>query len=62
MRSYLETRQQIARLAALMLVFTYAELLVPRVIPFFRLGLGNAALLMGLGLSFPAFMLSSFGI
>ena len=57
--SSLETRQQIARLAALMLVFTYAELLVPRVIPFFRLGLGNAALLMGLGLSFPAFMLLS---
>ena len=57
--SSLETRQQIARLAALTLVFTYAELLVPRVIPFFRLGLGNAALLMGLGLSFPAFMLLS---
>ena len=59
MSSSLETRQQIARLAALTLVFTYAELLVPRVIPFFRLGLGNAALLMGLGLSFPAFMLLS---
>ena len=57
--SSLETRQQIARLAALTLVFTYAELLVPRVIPFFRIGLGNAALLMGLGLSFPAFMLLS---
>ncbi len=57
--SSLETRQQIARLAALTLVFTYAELLIPRVIPFFRIGLGNAALLMGLGLSFPAFMLLS---
>ena len=57
--SSLETRQQIARLAALTLVFTYAELLVPRVIPFFRIGLGNAVLLMGLGLSFPAFMLLS---
>ena len=54
-------RYQIARFAALTLVFSYAELLVPRVIPFFRLGLGNAALLMGLvsGLSFPAFMLLS---
>ena len=52
-----DARQQIARLAALTLIFSYAELLVPRVIPFFRLGLGNAALLMGLGLSFPAFIL-----
>ena len=52
-------RQQIARLAAITLIFSYAELMLPRVVPFFRLGLGNAALLMGLalGLSFPAFML-----
>ena len=52
-------RQQIARLAALTLIFSYAELLLPRIVPFFRLGLGNAALLMGLasGLTFPAFML-----
>jgi heptaprenyl diphosphate synthase len=52
-------RQQIARLAALTLIFSYAELMLPRVVPFFRLGLGNAALLMGLalGLTFPAFML-----
>ncbi len=54
-------RQQIARLSALTLIFSYAELLIPRVLPFFRLGLGNAALLMGLacGLTFPAFMLLS---
>ncbi len=54
-------RQQIARLAALTLIFSYAELMLPRVVPFFRLGLGNAALLMGLalGLSFPAFILLS---
>ena len=53
------TRQQIARLAALTLIFSYAELMLPRVLPFFRLGLGNAALLMGLalGLTFPAFIL-----
>ena len=54
-----DTRHQIARLTALTLVLSYAELLVPRVIPFFRLGLGNAALLMGLGLTFPVFMLLS---
>ena len=54
-------RQQIARLAALTLIFSYAELMLPRVVPFFRLGLGNAALLMGLvqGLGFPAFILLS---
>ena len=57
--SALAARQQIARLAALTLIFSYAELMLPRVVPFFRLGLGNAALLMGLALdlSFPAFML-----
>ena len=59
--SALAARQQIARLAALTLIFSYAELMLPRVVPFFRLGLGNAALLMGLalGLSFPAFILLS---
>ena len=57
--NWLDTRHQISRLAALTLVFSYAELLVPRVIPFFRLGLGNAALLLGLELSFPAFLLLS---
>ena len=55
------TRQQVARLAALTLIFSYAELMIPRVLPFFRLGLGNTALLMGLALdlTFPAFMLLS---
>ena len=59
--SALAARQQIARLAALTLIFSYAELMLPRVVPFFRLGLGNAAMLMGLalGLSFPAFILLS---
>ena len=54
-------RQQISRLAALTLIFSYAELMLPRVVPFFRLGLGNAALLMGLvqGLGFPSFILLS---
>ena len=54
-------KSQIARLAALTLIFSYTELLIPRLLPFFRLGLGNTALLMGLsaGLTFPAFMLLS---
>ena len=57
----LANKSQIARLAALTLIFSYAELMLPRVLPFFRLGLGNAALLMGLALdlTFPAFMLLS---
>ncbi len=54
-----ETRSQIARLAAITLVFSYAELLIPRILPFFRLGLGNAAMLMGLGLPFSSFVLLS---
>ena len=54
-------KDKIARLAALTLILSYVELIIPRVIPFFRLGLGNAALLSGLssGLTFPAFMLLS---
>ena len=58
-KSPMAARHEIARLAALTLIFSYAELMLPRVVPFFRLGLGNAALLMGLtlGLTFPAFML-----
>lgn len=54
-------KDKIARLAAFTLILSYVELIIPRVIPFFRLGLGNAALLSGLsnGLTFPAFMLLS---
>ena len=60
-KTALADRHEVARLAALTLIFSYAELMLPRVLPFFRLGLGNAALLMGLalGLTFPAFMLLS---
>ena len=52
-------KKQIARLAALTLIFSYIELMLPRIIPFFRLGLGNAALLLGLNLTFPSYILLS---
>ena len=51
--------QKIARLAALTLIFSYAEVLIPRIIPFFRLGLGNAALLMAFELPFPSYLFLS---
>ena len=52
-------KNQIARLAALTLIFSYIELMFPRIIPFFRLGLGNTALLLGLSLNFPSYLLLS---
>ena len=41
----------VAWLGALTLLFSYAELFIPRIVPFFRLGLANVAVLMGLSLS-----------
>ena len=52
-------KKRIAYLSALTLLFSYAELLLPRIIPFFRLGLGNVAILMAFEMSFPAFLLLS---
>ena len=52
-------KKRIAYLSALTLLFSYAELLLPRIIPFFRLGLGNVAILMSFEMSFPAFLLLS---
>ena len=52
-------KKRIAYLSALTLLFSYAELLLPRIIPFFRLGLGNVAILMAFEMPFPAFLLLS---
>ena len=52
-------KKRIAYLSALTLLFSYAELLLPRIVPFFRLGLGNAAILMAFEMPFPAFLLLS---
>jgi len=48
-------QNRIAYLIALTLLFSYAEMLLPRFIPFFRLGLSNIAVLSALNLSFPSF-------
>lgn len=48
-------RNKIAFLGAVTLLFSYAEMLFPRIIPFFRIGLGNAALLLAFTLNFPSY-------
>ncbi len=53
----LQNRNRIAYLGALTLLFSYAEMLLPRFVPFFRLGLGNIAILLAFDLSFPSFFL-----
>lgn len=48
-------RDYIAYLSALTLLFSYAEMLLPRTIPFFRLGLANTVILLALRLRFRDF-------
>lgn len=48
-------RDYIAYLSALTLLFSYAEMLLPRTIPFFRLGLANTIILLALRLRFRDF-------
>ena len=50
-------QNRIAYLIALTLLFSYAEMLLPRFIPFFRLGLSNIAVLSSFNLSFSSFLL-----
>ena len=52
-----QNKNQIAWLTALTLLFSYAEMLLPRTVPFFRLGLGNAVILAALNLNFSSFFL-----
>ena len=56
---HFHNKKRIAYLSALTLLFSYAELVLPRIIPFFRLGLGNVAILMAFEMPFPAFLLLS---
>lgn len=51
----LKEQNRIAYLISLTLLFSYAELLIPRFVPFFRLGLSTIAILSALNLSFPSF-------
>ena len=50
-----QNKNKIAYLASLTLLFSYAEMLLPRGIPFLRLGLGNIAVLLAFDLPLPSF-------
>ena len=52
-------RERLSYLAALTLLFSYFELLIPRPVPFFRLGLANIVLLLALELPLAPFLLLS---
>ena len=54
-----QTKNQVAYLSALMLLFSYIEMILPRTVPFFRLGLGNIAVLMAFNLPLAPFLLLS---
>ena len=47
----------LAYLCALTLLFSYVEMILPRVFPFFRLGLANAVILLALDLRFDSFLI-----
>jgi heptaprenyl diphosphate synthase len=52
-------KEYIAYLGALTLLFSYAEMFLPRTLPFFRLGLGNVVMLLSFSLPFSSYMLLS---
>jgi len=52
-----QNKNKIAYLGALTLLFSYAEILLPRFTPFFRIGLGNIAILLAFDLNPLSFML-----
>jgi len=56
---WVRDREYIAYLGALALLFSYAEMFLPRTLPFFRLGLGNVVMLLSFTLPFPSYMLLS---
>lgn len=53
-------REYLAYLLSLTMLFSYAELLIPRILPFFRLGLANTVVLLSFSLNFPSFTLLLF--
>lgn len=55
----LHNKNRIAYLSAITLLLSYVEMLLPRFVPFFRLGLGNIAILLALNLSFPELLMLS---
>lgn len=52
-------RKQLARLTALTLLFSYVEMILPRFIPFFRLGLANTVILLSFEIDFGLYYLLS---
>ena len=52
-----QTKKQTAYLASLTLLFSYVEMILPRTVPFFRLGLANTAILMSFNLPLSQFAL-----
>lgn len=55
----MQSRNKLAYLCALTLLFSYAEMILPRIIPFFRLGLANTVILLALELDPLSFILLS---
>lgn len=56
-QNYSKERGRIAYLLALTLLFSYTEMLLPRGVPFFRLGLANIAIFSAFNLSIPSFFM-----
>lgn len=53
------SKNALAYSCALTLLFSYAEMILPRVVPFFRLGLANSVILLALDINFGSFLLLS---
>lgn len=53
----MQSRNKLAYLGALTLLFSYAELLFPRITPFFKPGLSNAIIIFSLTFDFPSFII-----
>ena len=51
--------KSLAYLCALTLLFSYAEMILPRIVPFFRLGFANTVILIALDIDFGSFILLS---
>jgi len=54
-----QNKNQLAYLCALTLLFSYAEMILPRIVPFFRLGLANTVILLALDINFSSFFILS---
>ena len=53
------SKNTLAYLWALTLLFSYAEMVLPRLVPFFRLGLANTVILLALDINFSSFIILS---